>query len=197
MRKWEVAGSVVRREFVPRDLSTKEAEQIDRDNPNREKVTGEELDAVIRIGCGVVLTEEAARNDLGRVLDRLKAQRVRWMILGGCGLIKKGLHIIYQHTSMRQLKTMDANTYRAGLRLTAAHETDNTPDFTAVETTGLRALVQAVIADHCLLCSKSRKDQKLCEIRHAIENAPGLPDARMTADGCPMLIMDAGRMEVE
>lgn len=176
-----------------RELTRQQAETLDRNSDGRrQRITGKELDALIRFHAGFVLMAEAAESgDLERIIKRAGAR----MIPQAIGTIQKARGQMDGAISALQLRSLDANISH-GARITVS--TDGAPPmYTAVRQDHLLALCKAVTADHCgLMCTRSREEAKRCPVRDALDAVPGLAGWKDRTDPkCPWAL--AGGIETE
>lgn len=166
-----------------RELTRQQAEALDRNSDGRrQRITGPELDALIRFHAGFVLMAEAVESgDLARIIKRAEAR----MLPQAIGLIQKARTQMDGAISANQLRSLDANISH-NARITVS--TDGAPPmYTAIRQEHLLALCRAVTADHCgLMCTKDREKAKRCPVREALDAVPGLAGWKDKTDPkCP------------
>lgn len=146
--------------------------------------TGVELDALNKLYCAIQLLE-TARKTLEEPARKEGALRYLGSALG---LALRADIELMKRLSMRQRRTLQIGFENVWITVTP----QQAAEYTNVHNDDLRQLVAAARGGWCQFhCTLKGKETRRCELRQALNQIPGLKEARKTSgDRCPYVSVD-------
>lgn len=164
----------------PRELTRREAEDMDKNQPWRQKISSGALDDLnalktILLWADKIITDEQFRPVLQR-LGAYKGARV------GVGMLKKAAETMLSNISAVQLRTLDANWQSTNVTISAAR---CVPGFANVDVSALETLInQALVSCREGFCMAGGRESESCPVRQALDNCINAGRAIERAGGC-------------
>lgn len=168
------------------NLSRKELQELDGKMTDRQRLTGSEIDALIRINAACCLLDTAIP-DLEGLIARTGAKMLKPVAAHVVKLCQK----LAMGVPLTQIRTVEANTANSFVICSA----DQVPQFTNVRHEYLSEIVKQASKQCDLECTKTREQSKQCPLRRAFENIPGMKEAARAnandAEHCPYTMIQA------
>ena len=164
----------------PRELSKREAEEMDKSQPWRQRVSSGALDDLnalktILLWADKIMTGEQFRRVL-RDMGAYNGARA------GVGLLKKAVETMLSKISAVQLRTLDANWQHTNVTISASRIV---PGFVNVDVEAVETLInQTLFTCRDGLCMAGERESLACPVRKALDNCINAGRAIERADGC-------------
>lgn len=164
----------------PRELTKKEAEDMDKNQPWRKRVSSGALDDLNALKTILLWAEKIITDDHFRpVLQRLGAYKGARV---GVGMLKKAAETMLSNISAVQLRTLDANWQAANVTISAAR---CVPGFVNVDVSALETLInQALVSCREGFCMAGGRESESCPVRQALDNCINAGRAIERDGGC-------------
>ena len=171
-------------QIEPREMTRAEAEEMDRRQPNRSRITSWQMEDMSALRAMVTW----AKNILDKPQMQALLRQSKALGLGksGIGMLKKAFETTAQNVSAVQLRTIDANWQN--ITLSSSRQVKG---FVNIDADVLEVLIQQTI-EACSekLCMMDEKSSRRCPVRQALDetmNAGRIHDKREAWGGdlCP------------
>ena len=164
----------------PRELTKKEAEDMDKNQPWRKRVSSGALDDLnalktILLWADRIITGPQFRQVL-RGMGVYKGARV------GVGMLRKAAETMLGKISAVQIRTLDANWQSTNVTISAAR---CVPGFANVDVSALDTLInQALVSCREGFCMAGGRESESCPVRQALDNCINAGRAIERDGGC-------------
>lgn len=161
----------------------------------RDRLTGSELEAMIAL-C-------VARQLLMDVCDHLerfsKKHGAKAMLHCANGMLKKAIATMRDKISGEQLISISNNINDCGIIITSNYL--GVKQMFNVDRDDLYHIINQAAKQCGLECSCTRQESKMCRLRYALDNIPGVKrmakENWVTGDGCPYQIFEVDERDAE
>ena len=166
------------------EMTRQEAEQIDREQPQRERVNSWEMEDLCAMKTLLIWLRNITQKPHMQALFRKAG--VYPLSQSGSALLKKAFEHTLKNVSAVQIRTMDANFHHITLSSTQVKN-----GFVNVDTDALETLIQGTLeACREKFCMQSDRESRTCPVRQALDNtlnAGRIRNSRKAAMGglCP------------
>ena len=174
----------------PCDLSKREAEQKDRDQPWRKRIPSGAMDNFLVLNSLIHWIKDIV--DDPRMKPLLREMHIYANTRSGKALLFRAVELAYQQISAVQLRVMDANWKERYMTLSTTRNVDG---FINVDCDGLDVLIRQTIKQ-CKesFCMAGKKEAEKCPIYIALSNCPNMgrytENAASDMDVCPFALLD-------
>lgn len=170
-------------------MSRREVQEMETRMPPRQRLTGSELDALIRINAASCLLDTAIPD-----LEGLIARTGTRMLKPVSAHVVKLCQQLAMGVPLTQIKSAEANTANSFVICSA----DQVPQYTNIRHEYLKEIVRQASKQCDLECTKSREQSKQCPLRKAFESIPGMKEAARInandAEHCPYTMIQTPDM---
>lgn len=177
----------------PRHLTKQQAQELDRQNPNRRRLSAGALDDLNAMRAITVWADSILKNKNNESL--MREMGVWQRMKAGLGLLASASLSMMQQTSAVQLRTLDANWLRMNITLSS---TGIVPGFVNLDIGAVETLInQALVACREGFCLCGERESLGCPVRQALDNcinAGRAIERTQAADGldhCPYALNTA------
>ena len=181
----------------PCDLTKREAEQKDREQPWRKRVSSGAMDHFLTLNSLIYWIKDII--DDPRMKPLYREMGVYRDARSGKALLFRAVEKAYQQISAVQLRVMDANWKERYMTLSTTRHVEG---FMNVDSDALDVLIRQTIKQ-CResFCMAGRKDAEQCPVYRALSNCPNMgrymEDADTSLDVCPYALLDVKEGDAE
>ena len=164
----------------PRELTKREAEDMDKRQPWRRRISSGGMDDRIALKTILLWADKLMDGEQFRaVMREMKAYKGAKT---GVGMLKKAVETMLSNVSAVQLRTMDANWQHTEVTLSSVRVV---PGFVNVDVEAVETLInQALFTCRDGLCMASERESRICPVRKALDNCINAGRAIERCDGC-------------